>query len=98
VAQSVPCDTSTDSAIAKLVLHLMSALADYERTLTMERSAAGREAARKRGVKFGRPLKLTAHQGNHARELREAGKSANEIGNGMFPITSSGSSWTTTIC
>jgi DNA invertase Pin-like site-specific DNA recombinase len=54
-----------------LVFHLMGALAQFERSLIAERTAAGRAAARKRGVKFGRPAKLSSQQACHARELRD---------------------------
>jgi DNA invertase Pin-like site-specific DNA recombinase len=49
-------DTSTPGG--KLILHLMGALAEFERDLIRERTNAGLEAARARGRKGGRPKKL----------------------------------------
>lgn len=49
-------DTTTSSG--KLVFHIFSALAEFERTLIRERTQAGMAAARARGRKGGRPLKL----------------------------------------
>ena len=44
-----------------------------------ERTGAGREAAKKRGVRFGRPRKLALDQGDLARRLVSEGKSVREI-------------------
>ena len=46
-------DPSTTSG--RLLLGILAALASYERELTLERIAAGIEAAKAAGVKFGRP-------------------------------------------
>ncbi|WP_460452354.1 recombinase family protein [Alsobacter sp. SYSU BS001988] len=50
-------DTST--ATGKMVVGLLCVLAEFERNLLVERSAAGRKLARARGVNFGRKPKLT---------------------------------------
>ena len=39
-------------------MHIFAALAEFERNVIMERTREGREAARKRGKKFGRPQGL----------------------------------------
>jgi DNA invertase Pin-like site-specific DNA recombinase len=70
-------DTTTPQGT--LVFHLMGALAQFERSLIAERTAAGRIAARKRGVKFGRPSKLSPQQVKHANDLRESGKAVPDI-------------------
>ena len=70
-------DTSTPQG--KFQLHVLAAVAELDRSLILERTKAGRTAAMKRGVRFGRPVKLTAQQRQHARELRDQGKTANEI-------------------
>jgi WD40 repeat protein len=49
------------------------------RGLIRERTSAGREAARKRGVRFGRPRKLTPKQENLARRLVSEGKAVREL-------------------
>jgi DNA invertase Pin-like site-specific DNA recombinase len=70
-------DTTTPQGT--LVFHLMGALAQFERSLIAERTGAGREAARKRGVRFGRPTKLSSQQARHAMELRADGKAVPDI-------------------
>jgi DNA invertase Pin-like site-specific DNA recombinase len=41
---------------------ILGGLAEFERTLLRARTGEGRERAKARGVRFGRPKKLTAHQ------------------------------------
>lgn len=47
------------SSTGQLMFHLFAAFAEFERNLILERSQAGREAARARGRVGGRPEKLT---------------------------------------
>ncbi len=54
-ATSQPIDTS--SAMGKLTLQIMSAFAEFERSIINERMATGRKAAEKRGVVCHRPRK-----------------------------------------
>lgn len=51
-------DTSTSTG--KLFFHIFCALAEYERSLINERTAAGRQAARAKGKLGGRPKGLSA--------------------------------------
>lgn len=60
-------DTTTSGG--KLVFHLFASLAEFERELIRERTSAGLAAARARGRKGGRPVKLTARQVDQARRL-----------------------------
>jgi DNA invertase Pin-like site-specific DNA recombinase len=53
-------DTSTSSG--KLIFHIFSALAEFERDLIRERTDAGLKAARARGRMGGRPLILDNRQ------------------------------------
>jgi len=53
-------DTTTSSG--KLIFHVFSALAEFERSLIRERTQAGLTAARARGRKGGRPRKLDSAQ------------------------------------
>jgi DNA invertase Pin-like site-specific DNA recombinase len=46
-------DTSTP--VGKLVFTVLAAVAELERSVTRERCTAGRKAAKRRGVRFGRP-------------------------------------------
>ena len=63
----------TTTAGGKLVFHTMGALAEFERSLIVERVTAGIAAAKKRGKHLGRPRKLTLEQIAHAREAIEGG-------------------------
>jgi DNA invertase Pin-like site-specific DNA recombinase len=48
------------------MLTVLGGLAEFERELIRARSGAGRKRAQARGVKFGRPPKLNAHQRKEA--------------------------------
>jgi DNA invertase Pin-like site-specific DNA recombinase len=50
----------------KLTFHIVAALAAFERQLILERTPAGRQAARARGRLGGRPKALTASQQTRA--------------------------------
>ena len=64
-------DTST--AAGRFFFHMMAALAEMERDLIRERTTAGLAAARARGRKGGRKLKLDDAKRDAARKLLEAG-------------------------
>jgi DNA invertase Pin-like site-specific DNA recombinase len=53
-------DTSTMHG--RLLVTVLGGLAEFERELIRERTDDGRIRAKARGVRFGRPQKLTAHQ------------------------------------
>ena len=64
----------TTMAGGKLVFHIMGSLAEFERSLIVERVNAGIAAAKKRGKHVGRPRqKLTPEQVAHAREAIDGG-------------------------
>ena len=65
-------DTTTPGG--KLVFHVFAALADFERDLNRERTAAGLAAARARGRRGGRPSVMTAHKLQVAQELHGSGQ------------------------
>src|SRR6202047_67411 len=46
----------------RLMLTVLGGLAEFERELIRARTGEGRERAKARGVKMGRPAKLTTHQ------------------------------------
>src|SRR5258705_10151534 len=50
----------------RLMLTVLGGLAEFERELIRARTGEGRKRAQDRGVKFGRPSKLTAHQRQEA--------------------------------
>jgi DNA invertase Pin-like site-specific DNA recombinase len=57
-------DTTTPHG--RLILTVLGGLAEFERELIRARTDDGRKRAKARGVIFGRPLKLTAHQRKEA--------------------------------
>lgn len=63
----------TTTAGGKLIFHIMGALAEFERSLIVERVTAGIAAAKKRGKHVGRPRKLRPEQIAHARDAIEGG-------------------------
>lgn len=74
------CDPiNTENAGGMLVLHIMAALAEFERLLNSERTKAGLAAAKRRGKKLGRPSKLNSKQRARARRLMKSGKSSHEV-------------------
>src|SRR2546427_1298245 len=57
-------DTTTPHG--RLMLTVLGGLAEFERAVIRARTGDGRARAKSRGVKFGRPIKLTAHQRQEA--------------------------------
>lgn len=68
----------TTSPAGRMVLTVFAGIAEFERTLITERTSTGRVAARARGVRFGRPPKLTADQIALAQRLVDEGRSPRE--------------------
>lgn len=69
---------NTNTPHGKLVT-ILAGLAEFERHLILARTAEGRQRAMARGVRFGRKLKLTAHQQQEALARRAAGEALVEI-------------------
>ena len=67
--QSLTESLDTKSPGGKLIFHIFSALAEFERELIISRTAAGLAAAKARGVRGGRPSSLTSSQAAAARKL-----------------------------
>lgn len=74
-------DTST--AGGELVFHVFGAMAQFERSLGIERTRAGLAAAKHRGAKLGRKPYLTVRQVEHARQLIDAGESPPAVANSL---------------
>ena len=62
-------DTTTSHG--RLMLTVLGGLAEFERDLIRTRTGEGRERAKARGVRMGRPHKLTAHQQKEAIKRRD---------------------------
>jgi DNA invertase Pin-like site-specific DNA recombinase len=56
----------TTTAHGRLMLTVLGGLAEFERELIRARTGEGRKRAKARGVRFGRPQALTAHQRKEA--------------------------------
>jgi DNA invertase Pin-like site-specific DNA recombinase len=61
------------------MLTVLGGLAEFERELIRARTGEGRERARTEGVRFGRPVKLSAHQRREALQRMDAGESVVEL-------------------
>lgn len=69
----------TTSPAGRMVLTVFAGIAEFERDLIRERTSSGRAAAKQRGVRFGRPAKLSAEQVALSRRLIEEGQSVREV-------------------
>src|SRR6202051_1874451 len=70
-------DTTTSHG--RLMLTVLGGLAEFERDLIRSRTGEGRDRAKARGVKMGRPPKLTPHQVKEAIRRRDAGEPMRDI-------------------
>lgn len=90
VSVTEPFDTTTPQG--RLLLHLVAAMAEFERELIRERTRAGLAAARRRGVRLGRPVveididevALLKSKGKSIRQIAKAlGVSASSVHRAM---------------
>jgi DNA invertase Pin-like site-specific DNA recombinase len=70
-------DTTTPHG--RLMLTVLGGLAEFERELIRTRTGEGRLRAQARGVKMGRPPKLTSHQVKEVLRRRDAGEPMRDI-------------------
>jgi DNA invertase Pin-like site-specific DNA recombinase len=70
----------TTSPHGKLILAVLAALAEFERSMILARTSEGRKRAQAWGVRFGRKPKLTKHQITEALRRRAEGEALTEIG------------------
>ena len=75
----------TTSLAGRMVLTVFAGIAEFERALIQERTGAGRAAAKRHGVRFGRPAKLGAEQVTLAQRLLDEGTAASEVAR-MFKV------------
>src|SRR5262245_29083421 len=69
----------TTSPHGRLMLTILGGLAEFERELIRARTGEGRKRAQERGVRFGRPRKLTPHQRQEALDRLAAGETQSDI-------------------
>jgi DNA invertase Pin-like site-specific DNA recombinase len=62
-----------------LMLTVLGGLAEFERELIRVRTGEGRKRAKERGVKFGRPRKMTPHQRQEALQRLAAGETMADV-------------------
>ena len=71
-------DTATPAG--RLLFNVLGSIAEFERDLIRDRVRAGQAAAKRRGVKFGRPEVVVGRQSRERiRRLREAGQTLEAI-------------------
>src|ERR687887_1989826 len=70
-------DTTTPHG--RLMLTVLGGLAEFERELIRARTGEGRKRAKARGVKFGRPRKMTPHQRQEALQRLAAGETMTDV-------------------
>jgi DNA invertase Pin-like site-specific DNA recombinase len=69
----------TTSAHGRLMVTILAGLAEFERELILARTGEGRKRAKARGVKFGRPSALTAHQRTEALQRLAQGEAQADV-------------------
>jgi DNA invertase Pin-like site-specific DNA recombinase len=69
----------TETASGKMLFNIIATLAEFERTMLIERTKAGQDAARRRGIKIGPPSKITQLQEEQMKRLLDEGKSKYDI-------------------
>lgn len=71
--------TGNDDPMSTLMLHMMGAFAEFERTMIKTRQREGIDAAKKAGKHLGRPKKVTPNMSLAAIKLKESGMSIRKI-------------------
>lgn len=88
IAVSQGLDTDQHNPPSQLLLHILAAVAQFERELIRERVTAGMRTAKAKGKRIGRPRRVFDRQ--RAIELRQAGMSypqiARELGVGLGTV------------
>jgi DNA invertase Pin-like site-specific DNA recombinase len=69
----------TTSAHGRLMLTVLGGLAEFERDLIRARTGEGRKRAKERGVRFGRPRKMTPHQRQEALQRLASGETQADV-------------------
>lgn len=87
--QSLQEQIDTTSAGGRFYMHILAALAEFEREMIRDRTRAGMQAAKRRGVQLGRPMKLDQAAVMKAMTLIEKGASKKDVAAslGVSPLT-----------
>ena len=78
VCSSQPIDTTSENPAGRLIMHVLMAMAEFERALIKERTLAGLKAARARGATLGRPRSIDQYR-SQVIELKGRGMSRRAI-------------------
>jgi len=86
-SRTEPIETTTPAG--RMMVQLLGAFAEFEREVIRERCTAGRQEARERGVRFGRPYALSEAQVEKAQLMQKEGRSIASIARtyGVHPDT-----------
>jgi DNA invertase Pin-like site-specific DNA recombinase len=88
IAVSQGLDTDAANPTSRLLLHILAALAEFERELIKERVSAGLKHAKTKGVRISRPRRVFDRQ--RALDMRQQGMSfpaiARELGIGYGTV------------
>src|ERR1700679_798250 len=76
--QSLTEAIDTETPTGRAMWQMIGVLAELERSLIGERTRAGAKDAKRRGVKFGRKVKLTPDRMTYARKLIDQGRTPTE--------------------
>lgn len=77
ITQSI--DTDQQSPSSRLLMQILAAVAEFERSMIRERIKAGLNAARKRGQRLGRPRVISQEARDRVLQLHLRGKSVRQI-------------------
>ena len=77
LATSQGLDTDVSNPTSRLLLHILAAVAEFERELIRERVSAGLKHAKAKGTRIGRPRRVFDRQ--RALDMREQGMSYPQI-------------------
>lgn len=69
----------TTTSVGELFFHVLGAVAQFERTLIVERTRAGLAVARANGVRLGKPRSLSPAQSREVGALMDSGARADEL-------------------
>lgn len=88
-SQGIDTSQGSINPASKLQLNVLAAVAEFERDLIRERTKAGMQSARLRGIQMGRPLSFSKEHKQRAREILACGPStvrniADQVG---LPLT-----------
>ncbi|HEV7927527.1 MAG TPA: recombinase family protein [Verrucomicrobiae bacterium] len=88
IAATQGIDTSVDNPAGRLQLGVLMAVAEFERGIIKERVIAGISAAKRRGVKFGRPSTINGRAAE-VKKLKANGLGLRAIGRELkMPVSS----------